>query len=223
VVVLAGKLSAYDAASGKLLWEQPKVTGNNASPTVWGQGDNALIICNSRSELVAVHPESGEVVWTAPGGGDSTPAISGDHAVNLSSNESIGFAGYRLGAAGAERLWNHPTDARRSQSSPILAGKHAYLFEDGEHRCVHLETGALAWSQKIPSSITSPLLADGKIFTVINNGNNLLMSKASADAPTELGKANVRALWVPSPSLADGRLFIRHRDGVRCYDLRKKP
>ncbi len=221
VVVLAGKLSAYDTATGTMLWEQPKVTGNNASPTTWTHEGKTLVLCNSRTEFAAVDPKSGEVVWSVPGGGDSTPAITGDLAVALSSNESIGFAGYRLGATGAEKLWNHPTDARRSQSSPVLYQNHAYLFEDGEHRCVNLATGAVAWMQKIPSSITSPVLADGKLFVLGNNGNSLLMVKATPESRVELGKANIRALWVPSPTVADGKLFIRHRDAVRCYDLTK--
>jgi outer membrane protein assembly factor BamB len=223
VVVLAGKLNAFDTASGKVLWEQAKVTGNNASPVLWKNDGKDWIVCNSRSELVVVDPHSGAVISSTPGGGDSTPAIEGNHLVNLSSNESLGFSGYRLSSNGFEKLWSHPTDARRSQSSPIIFGNHAYLFEDGEHRCVHVDSGVVAWSQKIPSSITSPLLADGKVLVVINNGNNLLMAKASPEAYTELGKANIRALWVPSPSLADGLLYIRHRDAVRCYDLRKSP
>ena len=223
VFVLAGKLAAYDAASGKPLWEQPKVTGTNASPALWVHGGKTLLLCNSRSELVAVEPQTGEVVWTTPGGGDSTPAVVGDIAVNLSSAESIGFAGYRLSRGGATRLWNHPTDARRSQSSPVIHDHHAYLFEDGEHRCVNIETGAVAWTQKIPSSITSPLLADGKILFVGNNGNTLVMVQASPESRTELARATVRALWVPSPTLADGRVYLRHRDAVRCFDLRKNP
>jgi len=26
---------------------------------------------------------------------------------------------------------------------------------------------------------------------------------------------------VPSPTVADGKIFIRHRQGVHCYDLAK--
>lgn len=219
VVILAGKLAAYDAATGKQLWEQPKVSGNNASPSAWQKDGKTIVICNSRNELAGVDLKTGAVLWTTPGGGDSTPAIAGDRAVVLSRDAKVGFAGYRLSATGAEKVWNHPTDALRSQSSPVIHGGHAYLFEDGEHRCVNLETGKIAWAQKVASSITSPVVADGKIFVVMNNGNNLLMLKATPEDRVELGKANVRALWIPSPSIADGKVFLRHRDRVRCYDL----
>jgi hypothetical protein len=137
----------------------------------------------------------------------------------LSSKESLGFAAYHLTETGAELLWNHPTDARRSQSSPVLFEGHAYLFEDGEHRCVNLLDGKMAWTQKVASSITSPVLADGKLFAIINNGNTLLMLAASPAERVELAKATIRALWVPSPTIAGGRMFVRAREGVHSYDL----
>ena len=219
VVILAGKLAAYDATTGKPLWEQPKVGGNNSSPSAWQKDGRTILICNGRNELAGVDLKTGDVLWTTPGGGDSTPALAGDRAVVLSRAANIGFAAYRLSATGAEKLWNHPTDALRSQSSPVIHEGHAYLFEDGEHRCVNLDSGKIAWTQKVASSITSPIVADGKIFVLMNNGNNLLMMKATPSDRVELGKANVRALWIPSPSIADGKVFLRHRDRVRCYDL----
>jgi len=120
-------------------------------------------------------------------------------------------------------LWNHPTDARRSQSSPILHNGYAYLFEDGDYRCVHLQTGKIHWTQKVSSSITSPVLADGKIFVVANNGTNLLMVHASPNGYSGIAKPNVRSLWVPSPTIANGNLLVRHRGGLRCYDLKAAP
>ncbi len=219
VVILAGKLAAYDVVTGNQLWEQPKVSGNNSSPSAWQKDGKTVLICNSRNELAGVDLKTGAVLWTTPGGGDSTPAISGDRVVALSRDGKVGFAGYRLSTTGAEKLWNHPTDAERSQSSPVIHEGHAYLFEDGQHRCVNLESGKVAWSQMVASTITSPVVADGKIFVVMNNGNNLLVLKATPADRVELGKANVRALWIPTPSIADGKVFLRHRDRVRCYDL----
>ena len=219
VVILAGRLAAFHVASGEALWEQPAIAGNNASPAVWESHGKRLILINGRSEFAAVDPASGSVVWTTPGGGDSTPAVQGDIAAVLSSKESIGFAAYRISEKGSTALWNHATDARRSQSSPVIHEGHVFLFEDGDHRCVDLMSGKVAWSQKVPSTITSPVLADHKFFVVANNGNNLLMLDASPEAYKELGRTNVKALWVPSPTVANGRMYLRHRDGVRCYDL----
>ena len=219
LVVQAGKLLGFEAATGKALWEQQAVGGSNASPAAWSHAGRTVVIANGRSEVFGVDLKTGEVLWSVAGGGDSTPTVSGDFLAVLSSKESIGFAGYRIGEKGFEKLWNHPTDARRSQSSPVIHGGYVYLFEDGDHRCVEMTSGRVAWNQKVNSSITSPVLADGKIFVMGNNGNSLLMLRASESERVELGKANMKALWVPSPTVANGRLYVRAREGVRCYNL----
>lgn len=223
VIILAGKLAAFEAETGKPLWEQPKIAGSNSSPSLWKTNGNQYVLANGRSEFACIHPKTGDILWSVEGGGDSTPAVSGDYAAVLSSKDAIGFSGFKLSEKGAEKLWNHPTDARRSQSSPILHNGYAYLFEDGDYRCVQLQTGKILWTQKVSSSITSPVLADGKIFVLANNGNNLLMVNASPNGYSEIAKANVRSLWVPSPTIANGNLFLRHRGGLRCYDLKAAP
>ena len=63
------------------------------------------------------------------------------------------------------------------------------------------------------------MLADGKVFVIVNGGNNIQMLKATATERVELGKANVRALPCPSPTIAQGRLVVRLKDRLRCYDL----
>ena len=219
VVVMAGKLAAFNATTGEPLWEQPAIIGNNASPVLWKKDGKSLVLINGRSEFAAVDLASGSVVWTTPGGGDSTPAIDGDIAVVLSSKENLGFSAYRVSSSAVTPLWSHPTDARRSQSSPVIHQGHAFLFEDGDHRCVEVSSGKVSWSQKVPSTITSPVLADGKFFVIANNGNTLLMVAADPTGYRELARTTVKALWVASPTLTDGRILVRHREGVRCYDL----
>jgi hypothetical protein len=52
-----------------------------------------------------------------------------------------------------------------------------------------------------------------------NNGNTLLVLKANPLAREELGKATVRAQWVPSPCLTGDRLVLRMKDKVKCWSL----
>ena len=219
LVVNAGRLAGYDAATGKELWRQEKAGGGNSSPVAWSTGGKTLVLCNSRNDIVAVDVKTGAVAWTVPGGGDSTPAIAGDVLAVQVKNPKLGFVAYKLSEGGGEKLWNHPFDPLRTQSSPIVADGRAYLMDDNTHYCWELATGKLVWQASVPSTIASPALADGKIFVLINNGNNLQIVKASGTERVELGKANVRATWCPSPTVADGKLLLRMKDRVKCFDL----
>ncbi|MEW6304753.1 MAG: PQQ-binding-like beta-propeller repeat protein [Verrucomicrobiota bacterium] len=223
VVVNAGRLVGYDAASGKQLWRQEKAGGANSSPVSWSSGGRNFTLSNGRNDIACLDPKTGVILWTAPAGGDCTPAIVDDVLAVQSRNPKLGALAYKLSPQGAERLWSFPIDALRTQSSPIIYGGHVYLMDDNVHYCFELATGKLTWQATVPSTISSPLLADGKIYALINNGNNVQMIKATGAERIELGKANVRAAWVPSPTIADGKLILRMKDRVRCFNLAEAP
>jgi outer membrane protein assembly factor BamB len=136
-------------------------------------------------------------------------------------NAAQGLVAFKLKPEGVEELWKFPLDAVRTQSSPVIYDGNVYLMDDGYHYCLSLASGEVRWKQPVPSTISSPLVADGKIFVMMNSGNNLQMLKATADERVELGKANVRALWCPSPTISQGKLLVRTKDRVVCYDLRE--
>jgi len=220
LVVNAGKLAAFDAATGRPLWTQPKAGGGNSSPVAWQCGDKTVVICNGRGVMAGVDLQTGDVLWRTPAGGDCTPAIVGDTLAAQSNNPKVGIFAGKLSATGFFQLWNIPYDPLRSQSSPLILGDHLYLMDDNTHFCFEWATGRKLWEEKVAAStVSSPVLADGKIFLVAGNGSKLLMMKPSPEKRIELGKANIRALWVPSPAIADGKLVVRGRKAITCYRL----
>jgi outer membrane protein assembly factor BamB len=218
VVVNADQLVGLDAATGRQLWRQEKAGGGNASPVPWEAGGRKFVICNGK-DLSAVDLKTGKLVWSAEAGGDSTPAIEGDLLVAQSRRPELGLVAYRISPEKAEQIWNYPIDALRTQSSPILYDGHVYLTDDNNHYCFEAATGRKAWQAQAQTTISSPVLVDGKLFAMANNGNNLLMISTDPNAYTDLGRATVRAQWVPSPSIANGRLVLRMKDRVKTWAL----
>ena len=219
IVVNAKMLYALDAATGLERWKQPKAGGGNSSPVSWTVNGRALVICNGRAALDAVDAATGELVWSVDGAGDSTPAIAGDLLVVQGRKPQPGLVAYRLKVDAPELLWTAPSDALRNQSSPIVHEGAVILADNDAQACYDAATGAQRWTAAVSGSIASPVVADGKLFCLINNGNNLAMLRVDGATRVELGKAHVKAAWVPSPAIADGRLFLRLKDRVRCYRL----
>jgi outer membrane protein assembly factor BamB len=170
--------------------------------------------------MTGVDLKSGEVLWTTPAGGDCTPAIVNDMLAVQSSNAKVGILAGQLTATGFTLLWNHPYDPLRSSSSPLILDGHVYLMDDNIHWCFDLPTGRELWKEKVPSStVTSPVLADGKIFLLVNNGSKISMLKPSPEKRLQLAQARVAGMWVPSPAIAAGKLLVRGRKTITCYSL----
>lgn len=220
LVVNAGSLAGYDAVTGQSLWTQPKAGGGNSSPVALKSGEKTVVICNGRGILAGVDLKTGVVLWTTPAGGDCTPAIVNDMLAVQSNNPKVGIMAGRLTPAGFTQLWSIPYDPLRSQSSPIILDKHVYLMDDNFHFCFDLLTGKEVWKENVSgSTISSPALVDGKIFLVVNGGGRVVMLQPSPEKHIQLAKASTRALWVPSPAIADGKLLLRGKKGIICYSL----
>jgi outer membrane protein assembly factor BamB len=222
VVVNARHLTAYDAVTGEVRWKQEKAGGGNSSPVPWTGAGKPMVVCNGRNDLQAVNLATGEIAWSVPGGGDSSPAIAGDLLAVQTRKPEVGFVAYKLSANSAEKLWNYPMDPRRTQSSPVIQDGLVYLIDDDVSICFDLANGSQRWQEPLPASISSPVLADGKLFVMMNSGNTLGIMKPEAGGRVELGRATIRAAWVPSPAIADGKLLVRLKDRLKCFDLAAK-
>ena len=219
VVVNSDGLTGYAAGDGKELWRQPGAGGGSSSPVSWNAAGRPLVLCNGSGSLDALDAHTGELKWSVTAGGDSTPAVAGDWLAVQARKPQTGLAVFRLKPEGAERVWTHGLDALRTQSSPVVADGVVYLMDDNVHLAFELESGKLLWKEGAQSTIASPVLADGKLFAMANNGNSLLVMKAGASGRTELGRATVRAQWVPSPCIAGERLVLRMKDRLKCWSL----
>lgn len=218
VVVLAGHLMAFEAETGKLVWEHTKLKGQTSSPVIWRHADGALVLCNTNKELIGADLATGEVAWTIAGGGDSTPVISGNFAAVYSKNKSVGLTAFALMPDRATQLWTRPFLTRRYCSSPLIYRNHLYLLGGGRHLCLDLKSGEEKWATIQNCDISSPVIADGKIFLI--NRSFLSMFRASPQDHVELARARLNAMRCPSPAIAAGKIVLRMADRLACFDLR---
>lgn len=221
LVGLAGPLTGLDVATGKVLWQERSVSGTNNSPVVWSAGGKAYVICNSGRTIGCVDPKTGKCQWTAPGGGSSTVAVSGNLMVVFSGRREVGLTAYKLSVESAEPAWKYEFTDRAS--SPIIYEKHVYAIGgrgNGRVMCLSLEAGKLMWEKRVGNTeIASPILVDGKLIAVTGYGDGLLLLKATPTEYTELAKTRASMAPCTSPAFADGKLYLRLKSSVACYDL----
>jgi outer membrane protein assembly factor BamB len=220
----SGLLKGFDAATGKELWACPRATadGNrngdkSASVGVWNTTKGPRLITGV-GKLTCLNPKDGSVIWQNGGdiyGSSSTPAIVGDICV-LGTK----IKGYRLGPDKAEEMFAVEVGGR--VESYLLYDGYIYADCYGVYRCLDL-TGKILWQKSTGGKVSSPILADSKIYHVVSEKGKLAMFSATPTMPATFFEASIPVMSFTSPAFYDGKLFVRLVDGVACYDLTKVP
>ncbi|MCB1203316.1 MAG: PQQ-like beta-propeller repeat protein [Verrucomicrobiae bacterium] len=213
VYLLQNALTAWDAETGNEVWRNVEVKGSNSSPIAW----NHLIVANSVGAVIAVDQSTGNTAWTVPGGGDATPVIADDVLVVTSNLDGKNIIAYDLSETGAHERWSHSFLAQRYAASPIVKDGRVFHLCSDRHLCLDLESGKVIWERQAQSSISSPLLADGKLLVYENRGGFVSFLRAESDNYEVLGKAKVGALYCASPALAGKTLYLRTSKSVAAY------
>ncbi len=216
VYLLENRLTAFDAASGEVVWSSTEAKGSNSSPVVW----NDLVIANSQGKVLGIDSNNGETVWSLPGGGDATPVVADDVLLVLSTLEGRNLAAYDLGEGEPEERWSIGFLARRYSGSPLVYEGAVYHLCGDRHLCLDLESGEILWEREAQSSISSPLLADGKILVYENRGGFLSMIRAYPGDYQDLGRAKVGALYCASPAIVGDTIYLRTAKSVAAFRFR---
>ncbi len=220
----AGVTTAFDRISGKMLWEQKKARGDVTSPAWWqpSTGKPVLVVQTS-NQLLGLQPDDGSVIWEAEGGGQSTPAANGDWIVIYSGAKDVGVRAYKADASGKPQVaWSHYWLTRRYTGSPIIHDGLVFNMCGEKHLCIELESGEVRWEETVNSTISSPLLVDGKIVIQENNGTHIRIIKADPASYQQLARAKADAMGCASPAISDGRMIVRQKDKLVCFDLRPR-
>jgi len=223
VVILAGPLTAMDAATGEVRWTQPKVSGTDNSPVFWRSGGKQYVICNTGRGVFCVDIADGKLLWNVPGGSCSTVAVCGDFMAVQAESKNVGLSAYRLSPEKPEKLWTVEHTDRGA--SPVIHDGHVYSVTRNGAICVHLETGKVLWRQNVGGGeISSPILAGGMVLSPVSGDRGVLvMIKAAPEKFSLLGKVRLGIATCTSPAFADGRLYVRLAGAAACYDLRVGP
>lgn len=226
-IVQGGPLTAFDAATGKVKWTQDKVPGWHSSPMVWGKDGKKYVLCCTDKLLFCVAADTGALLWEAPGGtgrdaNHGSPVVQGDILITGSHPTA-----FRLSPEKAEQIWSIEGGFRGSSALiheglvyvPYWRSKGGGLLG-----CIEVKTGKELWWQLSVTETTSPTAVDGKILATMPNGDGygLGLFKPTPTGVTLLARFNFNNQYLncTTPAFFDGKIVVRTRETLACYDLR---
>ncbi|MEI9894052.1 MAG: PQQ-binding-like beta-propeller repeat protein [Chthoniobacter sp.] len=226
-----GSTAALDAATGEVKWRAGTGEAGYSSARLFERDGQRFVAMLKGEALDVFDPADGRVVWSYRITGRDytnslTPVFVG-HQI-LVSNTSEAFArllDWNLGAEPNVRVaWQNQQFALLF-NNPILLDGALFAFNEKrrgftEFTCLDAQTGVSRWvSDAVP--IGTFILADGHWIFLTREGEVVL---APANATELKPIARFKALegkCYATPTLANGRLFVRDNDGVlNAYDVK---
>lgn len=195
VYVQAGaSLVKLDSANGDTIWRSMEDGGGMmgsafSSPVLADLAGETQLLVASRSSLVGVRPNTGDVLWSQPirtfrGMNILTPQPYGD-GVFLSAygGRAQFFSVHGDGEEFvAEELWNNRAQA--NMTSPVVIDQHAYLYlRSKRFCCVDLESGEVAFISEPLGDEYWSIVGQGDRMLALNESGELFMIEAN---PQEL-------------------------------------
>jgi outer membrane protein assembly factor BamB len=194
LITQGNKVRSYDPATGKQFWELgPMATTVTTTPVATEEtlyvGSASMPFGNDRP-LYAIKPGS-----------------AGDLSLPKGQTSSAAIA------------WCRPQNGP-SMPSPLYYEGYVYVvYETGFVNCFDAATGKPGYpKQRLPRSsgmfTSSPWAYDGKIFVTSEEGNTFVV-KAGPEFKL-LGKNTLDDMFMASPAIAGGAVYLRGRDYLYC-------
>ncbi len=144
-----GRVSAYDAASGKLQWE--KLLDQTISAGA-GAGQGLVVVGLESGEIVALDVANGSEKFRAPLSSEllSAPQISGGKIVLCTSDGKVSA----FDAGSGQRIWsaanNIPALTLRGAGRPIIVGERVVVgFSNGHVAVFNVSNGKRLWETTV--------------------------------------------------------------------------
>ena len=237
VIAAAGRLVAYDAATGQQRWLGPTGGAGYSSPhlaTIAGV-DQILLLRGSRT--ISVAPADGSLLWEhrwEPGVGIVQPAVADKDGVLLTTSDAMGGVGMRRIAVSRKLL-----DSARDRPSGwtveerwtsrglkpyfsdfVVHKGNAFGFDGSILACIDLADGNRKWKGGRYGSGQLILLPDQDVLLVLSEEGELALVSATPDKFSEVArfKAIEGKTW-NHPVLIGDILLVRNGEEMAAFRL----
>lgn len=144
-----GRVSAYGAANGQLLWETQTKAPISGGP---GSGEGLVLVGTSEGEVIALNADSGEIAWRAQVSSEVLAPPRAAQGVVVA--RTIDGKLFGLDAKQGKRIWVYeqsvPALTLRGTSAPLLVGDKVIAgFASSKLAAITLNEGKLLWEASV--------------------------------------------------------------------------
>jgi outer membrane protein assembly factor BamB len=215
-------IAAFDAQSGKKLWETRFLKNGDWSPsayTIPTVAGGQVLLFHLRYGAIALDERTGKTAWQLEGNFNGC-AVKGDTIYTVRNNVLAALA-----LDSGKELWAGSDKLGSSASKPLLAGDRIVVGTSNGRVCaVSAKDGSIVWSSQTGPSLTSlqpyqrggsdvnssPAIDGDVVYVGASDGRVHALALANGE---KLGTYDLGVPIASSPVIADGTLYIGGYDG----------
>jgi outer membrane protein assembly factor BamB len=218
--VESGSVVAIDKESGEEKWRVESMNRSWSTPHLVAVGGKQELVVNSKDEILAYNPATGENLWSCKGIPDYVcPSIVSHQGVVyvLGGRSSMTVAVKAGGKGEVSEIWRARVGA--NVTSPVVYQDHLYWVSDRNTTayCLKLSDGEVVYQKRVASQpYASSVIADGKIYVVTRRAGTIVLAAKPDFEELAQNKLTDGTQFNASPIVSGGKIYLRSDENLYC-------
>ncbi|MDB4756465.1 PQQ-binding-like beta-propeller repeat protein [Mariniblastus sp.] len=218
--VESGSVVAIDKESGEEKWRVESMNRSWSTPHLVAVGGKQELVVNSKDEILAYNPATGENLWSCKGIPDYVcPSIVSHQGVVyvLGGRSSMTVAVKAGGKGEVSEIWRARVGA--NVTSPVVYQDHLYWVSDRNTTayCLKLSDGEVVYQKRVASQpYASSVIADGKIYVVTRRAGTIVLAAKPDFEELAQNKLTDGTQFNASPIVSGGKIYLRSDKNLYC-------
>ena len=213
--------AAIDAETGKNLWRMDRPqTSNWSSPLVIRRPDDrSEVVIQSRQDVIAVDPRSGETRWSTEEGGSAIPSPTAAGGLLILPSDEVVALNIGASATAPEVAWRNNRLSPRN-ASVVATDDRIYSLKGSVLVAANLADGEQVWQERISglgSAWATPVISGGRLYIFDQSGIGVVIEDRG-DSGEKVCEVDLGEGVLGSPAIVDGKLIIRGTDSLICFE-----
>ena len=206
-----GAVCALDRKTGTIVWKVARAAKPNyVSPIILKAAGKPQLFLTGIDKVTSLDPLTGKILWEIDGA--TTECVTSTVTDGLRIFTSGGYPKNHVAAVAADGsgkiVWEN--NDRVYVPSMLLRENHLYaVMDSGVAVCWDSATGAEKWKERLGGTFSaSPVMVNDRVYAA-NESGELYVFRARPDGMERLGSHKLGDEIFTSPSIADGRIYLR--------------